>query len=307
MARRRKKKKITRDQLALFGACRDGDLEILKDLILLVTNVNFTVWDQMWDLENFAFMTPLYIACLNAHHACVDLLLVHGANVNAGIMRWGVTPLMATAHKTSVEFIENRCRCMNSLLDAGAGIDKISRTELKFSALMCAGWNFRLTKVLLNAGANLNIVNKMQCTILTNAIIFVNNVSPNFKAEIVEIVELLMQSGADIDSVDFSKTTVLHWACYLSRPVGVDMVLLLGADIDMVNYQGKTALQAALSGSYSSDRLAVLQKMATCSQTRLEASSAEWIRLAQQERNRFNLPQIDVCSMDTAKQQRRRK
>ena len=116
-------------------------------------------------------------------------------------------------------------------------------------------------------------------------------------------VELLMHCGADVELLD---VTPLHWACLNQQPDAVETFLHQGADIDIVDPRGKTALQEALYGHSSSmsNRVATLQHLATCSQTRLEASSADWIRLARNERNR---PQMTLGSMGTARQRRRRK
>ena len=159
---------------------------------------------------------------------------------------------MATAENVTAEnvipvgltfdqFIDNRCRCMRSLLAAGAAIDQTDFIGLP--ALMYATWNFLLMEILIEAGASVNI--------------FSND-----------------------------RLLALHRACLYLNPPVIDAILSHNADIDIVN-NGLTALQLVLSSpSTSPNRVVVLQLMATCAQTRLEASSADWIRLAQNERRR---------------------
>ena len=111
---------------------------------------------------------------------------------------------------------------------------------------------------------------------LTRAIIYIQNNS----ADIVNLLEC----GADVDVVDMQEATPLHWACALLRAAIVDSLLSHNADIDIVDNNGYTALHEAMSQPATfSNRVAVLQLMATCAQSRLEASSADWIRLAQNE------------------------
>ena len=43
------------------------------------------------------------------------------------------------------QFIDNRCRCMRSLLASGASVDQTNHNE--WTALMVAIWNFRLSEI----------------------------------------------------------------------------------------------------------------------------------------------------------------
>ena len=265
---------IERNNRALFVACRDGAEEICEVLIRFGANVNSAVDQQ----------THLYIACLNAHPVCVDLLLSHGVNVNAGDLNYGRTPLMATASRNSPvcltldQFIDNRGQCMRSLLTAGAAIDQTDKDQ--WNALMYATWNFRLTEILVEAGANVNILNITQDSVLHIACGTI----------IVDVVELLLARGADIDAVNVNGWTPLFCACYFLYPVIVDLLLRYNANIDIVTKSGQTtALQLAISRPTSPIRVAVLQLMASCAQTRLKASSADWIRLTRNERRTQHL------------------
>ena len=115
---------LERNNRALFEAYRGGAEEICEVLIRFGADINFAVVNQQ---------TPLFIACRNrnAHPVCVDLLLSYKTNVNAGGLNFVTTPLMATADQVDIpagltldQFIDNRCRCMRSLLAAGAAIDQ---------------------------------------------------------------------------------------------------------------------------------------------------------------------------------------
>ena len=224
--------------------------------------------------------TPLFIACENSHPACVAVLMTHGANVDAGAMSRHLSALMEAAIKYRIpdglsldQFIDNRIRCMRLLLAAGATIDQID--DDGYTALMFATWNFRLTKILMEAGANVNILS-------------VNNISAIHIASgrnLVNVVELMLERGSEIDVVTVLGRTPLHLACYHINPPVVELFLLHNADIDIADNGGRTSLHECARPSTSPNRVAVLQLMATCAQTRLEASSADWIRLARYEQH----------------------
>ena len=221
--------------------------------------------------------TPLFIACKNAHPVCVDLLLSHGANMNIGKLKIGATPLMASAREDDTHgglrldrFVENRCRCMFSLLSAGAAINLIDNDGR--TALVTATWNFQLLKILVEAGANVNVLNKNQVSAVYMAIM---------KNSSADVVDLLLERGADIDAVDVESETPLHFACHILHSAVVDSLLRHCADIDIVDNYGRTALQLAVSRPITSpDGLAVLKLMGACAQMRLESSLIDWIRLA---------------------------
>ena len=241
-------------------------------LISFGANVNSAVVDNQ---------TPLYAACQNSHPECVDLMLNHGANLNAGDMDDARTPLIASSGEdfipfgsTTNQFIDNRCRCMRSLLSAGAMIDQTDNDG--HTALMYATWNLRLAEFLINFGANVNISDKTQTSILHDACN--RDISG-------DVVNLLLERGANINVVNRHQRTPLHCACNNLYPAVVDSLLRRGADIDIGTSGGTTARQVALSRYVTSpNRMDVIQLMHKCAQTRLESSLADWIRLARNER-----------------------
>ena len=281
-----------RNTQAFLGACRDGSNEICEVLISFGANVS---------PNNGCYTAPLSLACSNAHPACVDLLLSHGADANVGdwAFMYYLSPLMeAVRYKTHVdltldEFIDNRCRCIRSLLTAGVTIDQTDHAGR--TSLMLAAWNIRLTVILVEAGANMNILDNINTSVLHIACM---------RDTSVDVAEYFLERGADINAVTTSGITPLHYACTQFMCATVETLLCRGADIDIANNNGRTPLDLTLSNpSISANRVAVLQLIATCAQTRLEASSADWIRLARNERSR---PQVAIGSMGTARVRRRR-
>ena len=266
---------LERNNRALFEACRDGAEEICEVLINFGAVVNSVVVDQQ---------TLLYIACRNAHPACVDLLLAHKANVNVGDLRNGRTPLMTTAMQqnshyglTLNQFIDNRCRCMGSLLAAGVAIDQTDRDG--WTALLYATWNARLAEILVKFGANVNIFSNLSHLSALHIACRRNN---------ADVLEVLLCSGAYVDAVNVDGWTPLYFTCWHLHPAVVYSLLFYNADIDVTDNNGRTAFYNAMfhpGADTSPNRVTMLQLMATCAQTRLEASLADWIRLARNERH----------------------
>ena len=59
----------------------------------------------------------------------------------------------------------------------------------------------------------------------------------------LEIMELLLNAGADVKASNRRKATALHWA--ISDPMKAKLLLLHGADVDARTVDGRTALHAA--------------------------------------------------------------
>ena len=63
--------------------------------------------------------------------------------------------------------------------------------------------------------------------------------------KIVEIVNLLLQAGADVNAKSEDGTTVLMLAAYSKEPDVVNILLEAGADVNARDADGKTALHSA--------------------------------------------------------------
>jgi len=82
---------------ALYHACQDGQLDIVKLLLAKGANVN-----RMRDVDG---ITPLAIAANNGFNTVVEALCEHGVNVEArSLTSW--TPLMVAASGGHCEVLE---------------------------------------------------------------------------------------------------------------------------------------------------------------------------------------------------------
>ena len=292
---------LNREQygLALYYVCYFGATEICELLICFGADVNFLanypathpihllilsfIPPLLYSLfhRSLGHVSPLFIACYNAHPVCVDFLLASGANANLANVG-DFSPLIATAFLkggkqfgfTLDQFIDNRCRCMRSLLGAGAAIDNTTHTG--HTALNTSVWNRRLTEILIESRANVNHLTICLNSCLHRAV----------RLRSADVVKMLCESISHTDDVNVCGWSALMYACNAVNPAIVELLIDYGANIDLVHSGGCTALKIVmLKPSISRYRVAVLQLLAGSVEKRVMESSADWIRLARIERN----------------------
>ena len=158
----------------------------------------------------------------------IELLLEHGADVNAGMTTSGETPLwVAIDSDNSLEGIE-------FLLDHGATF---------------GGWTFvrsglhedpAVTTLLLDRGADIRARSEGNNTILHTAL----------DIHGLDVLELLVERGADIHAKNDFGETPLHRAAFNREdPRVVELLLDMGADINVKARDGDTPLHGAASSN----------------------------------------------------------
>ena len=157
-------------------------------------------------------VTPLSNACSQLHPECVLLLLSRGANVInsvnqltylaevVGSRRYIPVDITIDAFN---ELIDRICECVRCLLTYDFNIDRKSVGDRSRTALMYSTWNVRITNTLLKAGADVNIVDIFNISTLHIAV----------SLRHVDVMVVLLDSGAYIDALDDHGRTPLHYAC----------------------------------------------------------------------------------------------
>jgi ankyrin repeat protein len=156
--------------------------------------------------------TALHIAAMLGHVAAVKLLLERGADVNANASP-GITPLCDA----------RRADVVRVLLDAGATIEPDPVGHSSPLTQACSFDDVESVTLLLDGGANPNRGDKFR--------------SPLEASSSLAVVQLLLDRGADA-----KKGTVL---AYVARHCNVEMMELLiarGADVNAADHRGHTAL-----------------------------------------------------------------
>ena len=195
--------------------------------------------------------TPLFGAAQEGQLEVVKLLLdEHGINPNLGTCREGTTPLAVAAFKGHKEVVE--------LLLAARNIDINVRQQDGATPLFTAtqGNNHEVVELLVRRGANVNLGLLDDTTPLSHAaykgnievvkrLSQVTDIRVNQKTKEgvsalsyasqqghAEVVELLLNKGADPEIADRNEVAPLHIACLLGHTDVVRALLNAGADME---------------------------------------------------------------------------
>jgi len=177
--------------------------------------------------------TALFAAAQYNHVAIARLLIDSGADINRAVDN--ITPLLVAAFAGSADVLA-------VLIEKGAAVDPVTNDRVATPlGSACQAGKTECARLLLRAGGDPNALQGGNWTILHNML---QNVLP----AVPEIVELLLDHGADVNSRIPSGATPLIIAAQ-EGDVGIIQTLLRrGAEVDAETEDGRTALfQAALN------------------------------------------------------------
>ena len=184
--------------------------------------------------------TALMWAARTGHTKCLEILIESGADVNA-MSHYGE----AAQWDMSVDFTWNiedgstalikaakggHDDCVDKLIEAGADVNKADKrgfTPLIFAARNCA---FKTIKRLVAMGADVNVHDHTQLYWIP-----LHCASGRGRDD---VVDLLIKSGADVNSTDDVQCTALMRA---NTDGCIKLLLEAGADVNMKNNCGHTA------------------------------------------------------------------
>ena len=193
--------------------------------------------------------SALALAALLNKSQIVAMLLQAGANVDQQD-KSGATALMATFNCQIDEWydMDSSWDVARQLIGAGADVnllDKNGDTAMLWLARYyvsgCEGevhvkeWKHCLTS-LISGGASVNVVGSCGRTPLIDVCM-----RQHVHGE--ELVNALLDSGADVNAVDYGGNTALMCAAYFNNHRVVGALVSRGADVNMVNYDGFTVVQ----------------------------------------------------------------
>ncbi|TMW67339.1 hypothetical protein Poli38472_012455 [Pythium oligandrum] len=180
--------------------------------------------------------TPLHLAAARGYHQIMVVLIDRGAEVNV-VTNDGVTPLYVACEKNHEEAVK-------LLLLEKARVDLPVMNVTGYQPIHIAAKNgcVGIVKMLLKYGAKVDAITKPR---LLTPLMLASKVGAS------EVVELLLDRGADPDQEDRDGNTPLHFSCSEGQYRATYLLLTAGADPDMPNGREETPFDVAEHQGFS--------------------------------------------------------
>ncbi|XP_025405278.1 protein phosphatase 1 regulatory subunit 12B isoform X3 [Sipha flava] len=230
---------------AFLASVSSGDKNEVNSLLYLAADIN---------AANADGLTALHQACIDDNLDMVEFLVEHGADVNRGDKE-GWTPLHAT---TSCGFVS----IAKYLLEHGADVSAINcDQELAIDIAESDDMRQLLEQHLRDIGIDCDEArNKEERLMLKDAREWIN--TGKFKDSphpttgamaihvasakgYIKVLELLIQSGADVDCQDYDGWTPLHAASYWGQKEACEILIENFCDMKKKNFVGQTAFDVS--------------------------------------------------------------
>ncbi len=176
------------------------------------------------------------------YKAKIEKALAEGADLNA--------PLDSSSNgKTFLHdaALGDKIESARLLLDNGVTVDLVDRTKSTPLHRAAQKGSLRVAKLLIENGADIDAKDHICKTPLSRSV----------AAEInrVAILHLLIDAGAEVDTIDMYGHTPLIWASFYGNVEAIDLLLAKGLDINAQGKDGMTGLHhAARHGHYKAVR-----------------------------------------------------
>lgn len=230
----------------LSVASKHGHCDIVK--LLLVNGADVHVHDSH---EKFPLHYALESVSTDDSAVTVNLLLDYGSDLNV-MTTSGETPLYLACSKGLTEVIERMLKC-------GAKVNISKKSALNAA---CKNNHMTIVELLLKNGADPNVPEES-----ADQHSFALHIAAADHRN--ELITLLLNHGANINTADASGNTAVHHACYFRGHIGykhtfsanaglsmntreevVDTLLCAGAGVNVSNCEGETPLSLAVESGF---------------------------------------------------------
>lgn len=135
-------------------------------------------------------------------------------------------------------------------------LDSINRGERMTPLCLAAKLgNLEIVEFLLQNGAKPSVA----CTCVHRNKAALHFACENCHADSAQIVEFLLNAGANLEQETFDFEKALHFACEFNNPPVVECLVQSGADINCVNLDGKSPLSLACSRQKNVRSLSIIK------------------------------------------------
>ena len=209
---------------AVDGTC---SRETLKAVISHGADVNTTGNNNV---------TALMMACWKGNVDAIHALLNAGADPNITDIKGATCILYAVDGDCSKETIQ-------AIISRGADVNATDNSKLTPLIIACQKGYVDVVNVLLNAGADCNIADgQYGKTCIHTAII---------RGCCKELLENLIDHGADVNATDKDSQTALMTACWKGNVEAINVLLNAEANPNITDNNGATWIHYAVAGDYS--------------------------------------------------------
>ncbi|CEJ87161.1 hypothetical protein VHEMI04323 [[Torrubiella] hemipterigena] len=173
--------------------------------------------------------TPLLSASAGGHVELARLLVQNCSHIDA-TGEDGCTALYLASERGNVELVK-------MLLENNADINIAHKNGFSVLHAACRNSSLDVVKVLLDYGIDINVSHDL-----------IGRASPIFVASMAghcELIQLLIDKGADISAMDNEGNVPLHFASSFQKVEATRVLLDNGAEIQATNDEGETALHLA--------------------------------------------------------------
>ncbi|MCY4173388.1 MAG: ankyrin repeat domain-containing protein [Cyanobacteria bacterium MAG CAR3_bin_5] len=231
----------------------EGHMEVIRLLIQAGARVDATTrWggDHPRLSVEFGNTNPLHVAAMAGQAEIVELLVEAGKHIN-GYPDFRTHRNLNTALTLALRESPNE-KVARLLIQAGADVNAPVRWNAgpgDTPLLMVAGMgehaimSVNIAEALINAGANIGVSAHPITSLALGS--YGTPLHKAASVNHVEMVELLLQHGADINAEDRSENSPLHLAIYAGHGDLARLLIEAGADVQARNHAGNTPVQMA--------------------------------------------------------------
>ncbi|CAF1105763.1 unnamed protein product [Adineta steineri] len=236
----------------LYTAIEEGHLEVVELLIRHGADVNQSPQGEVARDLHIENQTPLLIACMKNYETIIRHLIESGANVNV-TSEYGSSPFLAICQHNNVELVR-------LLIQHGARHDVETKNENDgtINGLIVAAeyGSFDILRLLVEAGLDVNykVEGKGESAGRT----------PLFcacAAGFQDIVEYLIDRGADVNATEKSGLSCLHIAAVMGHADTVRILCECGANVNQTfRYEEQDTTAYDLAESQQHDHVCQILK-----------------------------------------------